>query len=190
MQHNSQDGNALRPVPARIRTRHKFRPVCKRLCPLQREEFKGQLALLPSEGLRPSPSCLPRHHCMQHPPRHRSSEFIILFVQLVSSTVDINQQGAAPLNIVTGIERGLLKVLIKFRTIFLNLNIFGNLLPPFCFPEGLNMLDVIALRYAEAFFPVVIIVATLLLLRCQRYLKMPGIKLFSRSVPHNLLARH
>lgn len=108
----------------------------------------------------------------------------ILFAQLVSSTVDINQQGAAPLNLVYGKGTNAFENSYQIPYNFFNLNIFGDLLPPFCLHSGLETLDVIALRYAEAFFPVLVIIAIILLLQCQRYLKVPGIRLPSRCQCH------
>ena len=96
----------------------------------------------------------------------------ILFAQVISSTVDINQQGAAPLNIVYGRGTSSFENSYEVPYNLFNLNLFGNLLPPFCLHESLDTLDVIALRYLEAFFPVLIIVVIVLLLRLQRCVKV------------------
>ena len=143
------------------------------MCPLRRGKLKSQLDLLPPGSLRPSFRSPPRHHCVQHPPHHWSSKFIhILFAQVISTTIDINQQEAAPLNLVYGEGTTAFEKSYEVPFNLFNLNLFGNLLPPFCLVDNLNTLDAISLRYVEAFFHVLIIFVTVLLLRCQRFLKV------------------
>ena len=96
----------------------------------------------------------------------------ILFAQVVSTTLDIDQQGQTPLNEVYGSRTSAFKKSYQIPYDFFNLNFFGNLLPPFCLHERLNTLDTIALRYVVGFFPVLIIIAIVLLLRCQRCFKV------------------
>ena len=96
----------------------------------------------------------------------------ILFAQIISTTVDISQQGTAPLNIVYGRGTRAFESAYVIPYNFFNLNLFGNILPPFCLHESLQTLDNIALRYIEAYFPVMIVIGIVLVLRCQRYFKM------------------
>ena len=96
----------------------------------------------------------------------------ILFAQVISTTIDINQQGAAPLNLVYGTGTRAFEKSYEVPFNLFNLNLFGNLLPPFCLVDNFNTLDAISLRYVEAFFPVLIIFVTVLLLRCQKCLKV------------------
>ena len=96
----------------------------------------------------------------------------IIFAQVISTTVDISEQGSAPVNVVYGSGTRIFESTYVIPYNLFNLNLFGNLLPPFCLNESLNTLDIIALRYMEAFFPVFIIIGVVLLLRCNRYLKM------------------
>ena len=108
----------------------------------------------------------------------------ILFAQVISSTLDINQQGAAPLNVVYGEGTTAFEKSYQIPYNLFNLNLFGNLFPPFCLHENMSSSDVLVLRYAEGFFPVLIIVVILLLLRCQRCLKV-SVRLPSFCGPHN-----
>ena len=96
----------------------------------------------------------------------------ILFAQLISTTLDINHQGVAPLNVVYGVGTRAFEKSYQIPYNFFNLNFFGNLVPPFCLHEKMNSSDAMMLRYIEGFFPVLIIIAILLLLRCQRCLKV------------------
>ena len=96
----------------------------------------------------------------------------ILFAQVISTTVSISQQGVAPLYAVYGKGASVFQSAYEIPYNFFNLNLFGNVLPPFCLHRSLDTLDVIALRYLEAFFPVCIIIVIVLLLRCQRCIKV------------------
>ena len=96
----------------------------------------------------------------------------ILFAQVISTTLDIDLQGRAPLNEVYGLGTDAFKKSYQIPYDFFNLNFFGNFLPPFCLHEKLSTLDAIALRYVVGFFPVLVIIAIVLLLRCQRCLKV------------------
>ena len=96
----------------------------------------------------------------------------ILFAQVISTTVDISEQGTAPLNVLYGRGTRAFESAYVIPYNFFNLNLFGNILPPFCLHESLDTLDNIALRYIEAVFPVMIIMAIVLLLWCQRHLKI------------------
>ena len=98
----------------------------------------------------------------------------ILFAQVISSSLgDSDQEGIAGLH---GLGSEAFEKSYQIPYNLFNLNIFGSLLPPFCLHESLNTLDTIALRYVVGFFPLLIILATVLLVRCQRCLKM-GAKL-------------
>eukprot|EP00731_Ephydatia_muelleri_P006440 Em0003g688a len=112
----------------------------------------------------------------------------ILFAQVISSTLDINQQGAAPLNVVYGKGTTAFQKSYQIPYNLFNLNLFGNLLPPFCLHENMSSSDVLVLRYAEGFFPVLIIVVILLLLRCQRCSKVSA-RLSSFCGPHHRIYR-
>ena len=92
----------------------------------------------------------------------------ILFAQVISTTVDINQ---APLNLVYGKSTNAFQKSYEIPYNLFNLNLLGNFLPPFCLHSGLDTLSAIALRYAEAFFPMLIIVAIVLLVRCRSCIK-------------------
>ena len=107
----------------------------------------------------------------------------ILFAQVISSTLDINQQGAVPLNVVYGKGTTAFEKSYQIPYNLFNLNLFGNLFPPFCLHENMSSSDVLVLRYAEGFFPALIIVVILLLLRCQRCLKV-SVSLPSFCRPH------
>ena len=96
----------------------------------------------------------------------------IFFAQVISTTVDISEQGTAPLNVLYGRGTRAFESAYVIPYNFFNLNLFGNILPPFCLHESLDTLDNIALRYIEAVFPVMIIMAIVLLLWCQRHLKI------------------
>lgn len=96
----------------------------------------------------------------------------ILFAQVISTTVDISQQGTAPLNLLYGSGTRDFEQAYLIPYGFFNLDILGNILPPFCLQQTLHSLDIIALRYIEALFPVVIIIGVVALVRCQRYFKV------------------
>ena len=83
----------------------------------------------------------------------------ILFAQVISTTLDINQQGLAPLYKVYGQDTDVFEKSYEIPYDFFNLDFFGNLLPPFCLHERMSTLDAIALRYVVGFFPVLVIIA-------------------------------
>ena len=95
----------------------------------------------------------------------------ILYAQVVSTTLNINASGVAPLNLVFGSADAAFQSIYTVPYDLFNLNLFGNILPPFCLSTDLNTLDTIALKYVEAFFPVLMIIAITLLVRCQRFVK-------------------
>ena len=100
----------------------------------------------------------------------------ILFAQVISTTANIS---LAPLNLVYRSGTRYFKNGYEIPYNFFNLNLFGSFLPPFCLHSHLVTLDVIALRYVEAFFPVMIIVVIVLLIKCPRCLKIGGAKCLS-----------
>ncbi|KAL5502646.1 hypothetical protein EMCRGX_G009451 [Ephydatia muelleri] len=96
----------------------------------------------------------------------------ILFAQIISTTVDIGEQGEAPLNILYGSGTSAFQKSFKIPYNLFNLNIFGNLLPPFCLHESLDTLGVIALHYVDALTPLIVILGMAVLLGCRKCLKM------------------
>ena len=60
----------------------------------------------------------------------------ILFAQVISTTVSIDEQGSAPLNVVYGRSTGTFTNAYVIPYNLFNLNLFGNLLPPFCLNEN------------------------------------------------------
>ena len=95
----------------------------------------------------------------------------LLYAQVISTTLNPSQQGSAPLNLVYGKGASAFQYSYQVPYNFFNLNILGNLLPPFCLHANLDTLDVITLKYIEAFFPVLIIIAIIILLKCQSCLR-------------------
>lgn len=96
----------------------------------------------------------------------------ILYAQVISTTLNLNAQGGNPLGIVYGTNANAFRKSYQVPYDLFNLNVLSHLLPPFCLSNSLNALDIIALKYLEALFPVLMIILTTLLLRCQRRLNV------------------
>lgn len=95
----------------------------------------------------------------------------ILFAQVISTTVDIGEQGQAPLNTLYRSGTSAFQQSFRIPYNFFNLNIFGNLLAPFCLHESLETLGAIALHYVDALSPLLIILGMAILLRCLKCLR-------------------
>ena len=89
----------------------------------------------------------------------------ILYAQVVSTTFDLNADGQIPLNTIYPYVDRLLRVYRIPYNIF-NLNFISNVLPPFCLSHRLNSLDVIALNYIVATFPLMMILLVVLAYKC------------------------
>lgn len=91
----------------------------------------------------------------------------ILYAQVVSTTFDLSADGQIPLNTIYPYVDRLLKVYRVPYNIF-NLNFISNVLPPFCLSHTLNSLDVIALNYIVATFPLMMILLVIVVYKCRR----------------------
>ena len=89
----------------------------------------------------------------------------ILYAQVVSTTFDLSADGQIPLNTLYPYTDRLLRVYRIPYNIF-NLNFISNILPPFCLSRNFNSLDVIALNYVVAVFPLMMILLVVLLYNC------------------------
>lgn len=96
----------------------------------------------------------------------------ILYAQVISTTLNLNAQGGSPISVAYGTHANAFQRSYEVPYDLFNLNLLSHLLPPFCLSESLNTLDVIALKYLEALFPVLMIVLTTLLLRCETLSKI------------------
>ena len=83
----------------------------------------------------------------------------------MSTTFDLNADGQIPLNTIYPYVDRLLRVYRIPYNIF-NLNFISNVLPPFCLSHRLNSLDVIALNYIVATFPLMMILLVVLAYKC------------------------
>lgn len=90
----------------------------------------------------------------------------ILYAQVVSTTFDLSADGQIPLNTIYPYVDRLLRVYRVPYNIF-NLNFISNILPPFCLSHNLISLDVIALNYIVATFPLMMILLVVLAYKCQ-----------------------
>ena len=95
----------------------------------------------------------------------------ILYAQVVSTTFDVSADGQIPLNTIYPQVDRLLKVYRVPYNIF-NLNFVSNILPPFCLSRSLNSLDIIALNYVVATFPLMMILLVVVFYKCRCYRKM------------------
>lgn len=88
----------------------------------------------------------------------------VLYAQTISSTLALNADGTAPLAALYGNPVVIQKV---YQIVYdpFNLNIMGNLVPPRCLSASLTSLDMLALKYLEAFFPLVMVISVLVLFR-------------------------
>ena len=96
----------------------------------------------------------------------------ILYAQVISTTLNLNAQGGSPISVAYGAHANAFQKSYEVPYDLFNLNLLTHLLPPFCLSESLNALDVLALKYLEALFPVLMIILTTLLLRCERQSKI------------------
>ena len=87
----------------------------------------------------------------------------ILYAQLISTTFN---QLYKPID---GYQRA-------YRTLYgvFNLQFIASLLPPFCIGKELDSLNVIALKYLEAVFPLFTIIGIVVFLRCKRFVRCCG----------------
>ena len=105
----------------------------------------------------------------------------IIFAQAITTTLSLefNMYGVITLTPVFG--SGAKAILSSFQVPYnvMNLDLFSNILPPFCLTDDLRSLDILVLKYLEALFPVVIIMAVIFLLKyqsCSLKIKCPTIK--------------
>ena len=94
----------------------------------------------------------------------------IIFAQTVTTTLSLefNMDGISTLSPVFGNGAKAILSSIQVPYNVLNLDLFSNLLPEFCLTDDLSTLDILVLKYVEALFPVVIIMAVVYLHKCQR----------------------
>ena len=90
----------------------------------------------------------------------------ILYAQVVSTTFDLSADGQIPLNTIYPNVDHLLEVYRVPYNMF-NLNFISNVLPPFCLNHSLNSLDVIALNYVVALFPLMMILLVIVFYKCR-----------------------
>ena len=95
----------------------------------------------------------------------------ILYAQVVSTTFDLSADGQIPLNTIYPYVDRLLRVYRIPYNIF-NLNFISNVLPPFCLSRKLNSLDVIALNYIVATFPLMMILLVVAVYKCRCFHKI------------------
>lgn len=88
----------------------------------------------------------------------------MLYSQSISSTLSLNADGVAPLAVLYAHPMTIQKVFQVMYSPF-NLNIIGNLIPMLCLSTSLTSLDMLMLKYLEAFFPLLMIIAVVLLVR-------------------------
>ena len=96
----------------------------------------------------------------------------ILYAQVISTTLNLNAQGGSPLGVVYGSYADNFQRFYETPYDLFNLNLLSHLVQPFCLSRSLNNLDILELKYLEALFPILMIILTTLLLRCQRQLKI------------------
>ena len=123
----------------------------------------------------------------------------IIYAQAITTTLslDFNTNAIPILSPVFGSNINTKAFLNSYQVPYniLNLDLFSNILPPFCLTADLGTLDILALKYLEALFPVMIIVAIILLLKCQSWLKISVKQCFCHyfkwkgiSLPHAFAA--
>lgn len=88
----------------------------------------------------------------------------ILYAQVISSTLAINGDGTAPLAALFANPIPIQRVYQALYGPF-NLNVVGNLIHLCCLSTNLTSLDVLALKYLEALFPLVMIMAIVILVK-------------------------
>ena len=91
----------------------------------------------------------------------------ILYCQLLASTFDLNADGQIPVSKFAGNNSETFVRAYKIIYGIFNLEFIEQFLDPFCVGD-LNALEVIALDYAVAFFPLVMILVIMLLYRLKR----------------------
>ena len=91
----------------------------------------------------------------------------ILYAQVVATTLNFNAQGASSFTLVYGAGSTAFEKSYQIPYDLFNLNLFVSLLPPYCLSESLNTLDIIALKYLEALFAVLMIALITLVIWCQ-----------------------
>ena len=93
----------------------------------------------------------------------------ILYAQTISTTLDLNADGVAPLAVLFSDPATFQKVYQIIYSPF-NLNIMGNLIPKHCLNSSLTSLDMLVLKYLEALFPLLMIIVVVVLVKfCSSY---------------------
>ena len=91
----------------------------------------------------------------------------ILFAQLITSCTDIDADGMIPLQSVAesmGVSYNKMELVYYWPYDIWNLNFFKSLFPDFCLSASLNTVDVQALRYITAVYPLLLLVMLALVL--------------------------
>ena len=88
----------------------------------------------------------------------------IIYSQVVSSTFSLDAERQIPLNTITNNSTDLLMAYTLPYGIF-NLEFIENIISPFCLGTHLNTLDVIALNYVVALFPLLMIIIIVLIMK-------------------------
>ena len=93
----------------------------------------------------------------------------ILYSQVISSTFDLNADGHIPIYLISHQTNSFL-VAYRFVYGIFNLDFLEGFLLPFCLGTSLNALDVLQLDYVVAFFPLMMIVLVIGLIKVKDYL--------------------
>ncbi len=93
----------------------------------------------------------------------------ILYSQVVSSTFGINADGEIPLGPFKRNQFDQLRKAYKFPYGVFNLRFIEQIVPPICLSPNLNSLDILLIDYVVAFFPIVMIIVVILVLKIKEY---------------------
>ena len=85
----------------------------------------------------------------------------ILFAQVVTSAVSVSADGTIPLNTIDNdwkVSYSTLKALYTVPYDVWNMNFFRQEMPQFCISQSLNAMDILALGYLTALYPLLLLV--------------------------------
>ena len=99
----------------------------------------------------------------------------ILYSQVISSTFDLNADGHVPIYLISHHANSFL-VVYRFIYGIFNLNFLEIFLSPLCLGTSLNALDVLQLDYVVAFFPLMMIVLVIGIIKVRDYLTFQWFK--------------
>jgi hypothetical protein len=88
----------------------------------------------------------------------------IFYAQYVSSTFDLNADSHIPINLITSHDEILLQLYQVPYGVF-NLDFLETFVRPLCFGTGLGNLDVLQLEYLIAFFPLLMIIGMVIIVK-------------------------